>query len=258
VAVGVIARTEAELAETVDLVERAGGRARAFVADISDESAVDAAFTAIEQALGPVDLLVNNAGVVGPLGPFAEGNTADWRRTLEIDLFGQVLCAQRVLPAMIARRRGRIVNIASGGGARMLPYFSAYVTSEAALIRFPSASPTRSRCMGSPCLRWAPARCGPRWQNILAELLGGPEVAALVPRHLRRGPRAAAGAPAALLLALASGKLDRLSGRFFQPQDDLGALIAAVGEIEQRNLYTLQVDRLRPPGPPLDRSGSMR
>jgi NAD(P)-dependent dehydrogenase (short-subunit alcohol dehydrogenase family) len=74
--------------------------------------------------------------VVGPLGPFAESDAAAWWRTLEVNLQGQILCAHRALPAMIARRRGRIINIASGGGAAMLPYFSAYVTSKTALIRF--------------------------------------------------------------------------------------------------------------------------
>ena len=63
-----------------------------------------------------------------------------WRqprwRTLEVDLWGPVICSRCVLPAMIARRRGRIVNIASGGGATMFPYFSAYVTAKTALIRF--------------------------------------------------------------------------------------------------------------------------
>jgi NAD(P)-dependent dehydrogenase (short-subunit alcohol dehydrogenase family) len=116
--------------------ERSGGRASAFPADVTDAAAVDRAFTEVERALGPIDLLVNNAGVVGPLGPFAESDVGAWWRTLEVNLRGQILCAHRALPGMIARRRGRLINIASGGGTTMLPYFSAYVTSKTALIRF--------------------------------------------------------------------------------------------------------------------------
>ena len=67
-AVAVVARSEAELAETVALIERGGGKASAFPSDVTDAVAVDRAFADIERALGPVDLLVNNAGVVGPLG----------------------------------------------------------------------------------------------------------------------------------------------------------------------------------------------
>jgi len=107
-----------------------------FIADVTDEAAIRRAAADIERALGPIDLLVNNAGVIGPLGPFVESTVADWWRTLEIDLLGQVICAHAVLPGMIARGRGCIVNICSGGGATMFPYFSAYVTAKTALIRF--------------------------------------------------------------------------------------------------------------------------
>jgi NAD(P)-dependent dehydrogenase (short-subunit alcohol dehydrogenase family) len=112
--IAVVARSPAELAETVRFVERSGGQARAFLTDVTDAGAVDNAFGEIEQKLGPVDLLVNNAGVHGPLRPFAQTGVEDWWRTLEVNLLGQILCAHRVLPGMIARRRGRIINIASG------------------------------------------------------------------------------------------------------------------------------------------------
>ena len=107
-AVGVIARSQAELDETVARIERAGGTVSAFIADVTDSAAVDRAVDGIERALGPIDLLVNNAGVLGPLGPFAGSDPVDWWRTLEVNLYGQILCAHRVLPGMIGRRGGRI------------------------------------------------------------------------------------------------------------------------------------------------------
>jgi len=121
--VAAVARSSMELAETVRLVEKRGGTARAFVADVSDAAAVETVIAAIERSLGAIDLLVNNAGVPGPLGPLMTSTLADWWRTLEVNLLGQVNCAHRVLPGMIARRAGRIVNIASGGGAYMLANF---------------------------------------------------------------------------------------------------------------------------------------
>jgi NAD(P)-dependent dehydrogenase (short-subunit alcohol dehydrogenase family) len=87
-AVAVVARSAAELAETVAIIERAGGRAEAHVADVTDAHAVAEAFAHVEQSLGPIDLLVNNAGIVGPLGPFAESKVDDWWRTLEVNLRG--------------------------------------------------------------------------------------------------------------------------------------------------------------------------
>jgi NAD(P)-dependent dehydrogenase (short-subunit alcohol dehydrogenase family) len=134
--VALVARSADELSETAALIAASGGMALPNPANITDAAAIDVALAQIEREFGPIDLLVNNAGVVGPLGPFADCTDAAWWRTLEVNLRGQILCAHRVLPGMIPRRRGRIISIASGGGATMLPYFSAYITSKTALIRF--------------------------------------------------------------------------------------------------------------------------
>ena len=83
--VAVVARSKAELAETVGLIGRAGGQAQAFPADITDAGAVDVAFAAIEQSFGAVDLLVNNAGVMGPIAPFAETAPDAWWRSVEVN-----------------------------------------------------------------------------------------------------------------------------------------------------------------------------
>ena len=242
--VAVIARSAVELDETVGLIDRAGGQVRALPADITDLGAVDAAFATIEQKLGPIDLLVNNAGVHGPLGPFVQSGVADWWRTLEVNLYGQILCAHRVLPGMIARRRGRIVNIASGGGARMLPYFSAYVTSKTALIRFSECLAAEVKdygiavfAMGPGTVRTAMSEYslnspeGKKWLSWFREIFD--EGRDLPPER-----------PAALLQALASGRADGLSGCFVQPQDDLGAVINAAAQVVEEKLYSLQVLRL--------------
>jgi len=243
-AVGAIARSPEELAATVELIEQAGAKACAYAGDIADAGAVDAAFAAIEHSLGPIDLLVNNAGVHGPIGPFVQNEVDDWLRTIDVNLSGQILCAHRVLPGMIERRHGRIINIASGGGARMLPNFSAYVTSKAALIRFSECLAVEVKeyglavfAMGPGTVRTAMAEYslnsseGKTWLPWFREIFD--EGRDLPPER-----------PAALMLALASGKADALTGCFIQPQDDLDSIIAAAGEIESRKLYTLQVSRL--------------
>jgi NAD(P)-dependent dehydrogenase (short-subunit alcohol dehydrogenase family) len=243
-AIAVVARTKAELAETVALIEGSGGRAIAFPADVTDRTAIDHAFADIERALGPVELLVNNAGVVGPLGPFAESDAGAWWRTLEVNLQGQILCAHRALPGMIARRGGRIINIASGGGAAMLPYFSAYVTSKTALIRFSECLAYELKPHGIAVFAMGPGTV----RTAMSEYsLNSPEGRTWLPWFrdiFDEGHDLPPERPAALLVALASGRADILSGRYVYPVDDLDRLIEEAREIEARKLYSLQVQRL--------------
>ena len=243
-AIAVVARTKAELAETVALIEGSGGRAIAFPADVTDRTAIDHAFADIERALGPVELLVNNAGVVGPLGPFAESDAGAWWRTLEVNLQGQILCAHRALPGMIARRGGCIINIASGGGAAMLPYFSAYVTSKTALIRFSECLAYELKPHGIAVFAMGPGTV----RTAMSEYsLNSPEGRTWLPWFrdiFDEGHDLPPERPAALLVALASGRADILSGRYVYPVDDLDRLIEEAREIEARKLYSLQVQRL--------------
>ena len=226
------------------LIERSGGKVSAFPTDVIDSMAVDQAFTEVERALGPIDLLVNNAGVVGPLGPFAESDVGAWWRTIEVNLQGQILCAHRALPGMIARRCGRIVNIASGGGASMLPYFSAYVTSKTALIRFSECLAFELKPHGIAVFAMGPGTV----RTAMSEYsLNSPEGRTWLPWFrdiFDEGRDLPPERPAALLVALASGKADVLSGRYVYPPDDLDRLIEEAREIEARKLYSLQVQRL--------------
>jgi NAD(P)-dependent dehydrogenase (short-subunit alcohol dehydrogenase family) len=218
--------------------------ARAFIADVTDEAAIGRAVADIERVRGPVDLLVNNAGVIGPLGPFVESTVADWWRTLEVDLLGQVICAHAVLPGMVARRRGRIVNLCSGGGATMFPYFSAYVTAKTALIRFSECLAHEVKGHGVAVFAMGPGTV----RTAMSEhSLNSPEGKKWLPWFadiFTEGRDLPAERPAELLCQLASGRFDALSGRYLYPADDLEQLLAAVEAIEAGKLYSLQVKRL--------------
>ena len=122
--VAVLSRSPSELAESVTLIERAGGRARAFPLDVLNPAAVAETLAEIERALGPLDLLVNNAGDGGPVGPLEETDPALWWHTQEVNLRGPMLCTHAVLPGMIERRRGRIINVSSRAAEITQPYFS--------------------------------------------------------------------------------------------------------------------------------------
>ena len=111
-AVGLLGRRRADLAAVAKDAEQAGGRALVLVADVGAPAEVEEAVARCRAALGPVDVLVNNAGVLSR-GPIGGVTPAEWERTLAVNLTGAHLCARAVAPMMCERRWGRIVNIAS-------------------------------------------------------------------------------------------------------------------------------------------------
>jgi NAD(P)-dependent dehydrogenase (short-subunit alcohol dehydrogenase family) len=134
-AVGLVARSGDELDQTVELIERAGGTAAAARADVTDAAGLARAVAGLRSRLGPEDLLVNNAGVVGPIGPLWEADPDAWWTTMDVNVRGIVLATRLVLPEMVARRRGRIVNMTSQAGVHRWPLVSAYSVSKAAVVK---------------------------------------------------------------------------------------------------------------------------
>ncbi len=126
--VTVLGRDEAALAARVQAKEAA-----AYIrADVTDPSGFEAIMTRIA-AEGAVDILVNNAGAALS-APFLKTSNADFQRMLEVNLLGPVIAARAVLPGMIARKFGRVVNIASTAALKGYPYISAYAASKHALL----------------------------------------------------------------------------------------------------------------------------
>lgn len=113
---------------------RAGhpGRAHAFLLDVTDTDAIDAAVAEVESHLGPVDVLVNNAGY-GHEGIFEESPLEDMRRQFDVNVFGATAMIKAVVPGMRERRRGHIINITSMGGTITMPGIAYYCGSKFAL-----------------------------------------------------------------------------------------------------------------------------
>ena len=246
--VAVSARSTDQIAETARLIENAGGIALAITADVSDGAAVRLMVETIEQKLGPVDLLVNNAGAGEPFGPAWENDPQQWWRCFEVNVRGPFLCCHAVLPAMVARKRGRVINIASGAGARPIPHMSAYVTTKAALIRFSEVLAAEAEPHGIAVFSIQPGTV----RTAMAEqMLNTPDAARWFPwfRNIfDEGRDVPPDLAANLILYLASGQADALTGRFFIVPEDPEEVVKRTEEVKQEDLYALRLRRLQSPG----------
>jgi len=235
--VAISARSADQLAETARLGE-GKGKILPITADVSREPDVRAMVSRTEAELGPIDLLVNNAGIGGPLAPFLDAPPDAWWQTLEVNLRGPYLCSRAVLPGMIARRSGRIVNMASGAGTFPIPDMSAYVASKTALIRLSEQLAMEMRPHGIAVF---PIRPGVVRTAMVEEARGA---VPLIQKILDDAQDVTPDTVADLVLFLASGKADRLSGRLFSVTEDLEEIVRRAEEVERDNLYVLRSRRL--------------
>ncbi|MCO5165187.1 MAG: SDR family oxidoreductase [Planctomycetes bacterium] len=148
--VALAARTDGDLAKIAAFIHESGGEALPVRCDVTDEAAVDNLFREVGDRLGPVDVLVNNAGQA-LAGPFHEQATADWRRVLDANLVSTLLCARAALRDMRPRGRGVIVNVASVSGVagvEKLPGLCVYAAAKAGVIAFSEALAAEARPHG--------------------------------------------------------------------------------------------------------------
>ncbi|HET6437914.1 MAG TPA: SDR family oxidoreductase [Anaeromyxobacter sp.] len=150
-AVTVFARSAGELEEVV----RRGGAALAVAGDVRREADVRRLVEEHERRLGPVEVLVNGAGIL-LRGPVEDLSAEAFREVLDVNLVGAFLCAREVVPGMKARRRGRIVNLASISGSLGTPLASAYNSSKWGLIGLTKCLAEELRDHGVQCLSVSP------------------------------------------------------------------------------------------------------
>lgn len=196
--------------------------------DVSDRASVDHMVVQAESELGPLDLLVANAGIGGPDGPTWEVDPEAWWQVQEVNVLGVHLCCSAVIPDMLAREAGRIVI--TGSGASYLPGASStpYPTSKAAVCRYA--------------------------ETLANELEGRIPVFCISPGLVKTemtGDRFADDAPwtppelaPRLVHVLASGRADALAGRYLHAEhDDIEDLIGRADEIRERDLNAIRLQR---------------
>ena len=184
-----------------------GGKAIALACDVSDVSSVDAAVAAAQSKAGPVSILVNNAGVIGPIGELHETDPHEWARNVHVNLSGAAAAAHAVLPGMLSANRGTIINVSSGAAHRPLPGWSAYCAAKAGLAMLTRALAADYADKGIRVFGLAPGLVDTEMQGAIRASGIGP--VAKLPRESLSSPRE----PAAAIAFLASSGGDRFVGQ---------------------------------------------
>ncbi len=222
--VAVSARTRAQVDE---VAREVGGLA--VEADVSSMTAVDAMVAQVERELGPVDALVNNAGINLREPAAWEADPDAWWHVFQVNVLGAFLCARAVIPGMLERGRGRIVNM--GSGASYLPGLrsTAYPSSKAALGRF--AETLENQLAGTPVRSFVISPGLVRTDMTRADF---PDDAPWTPPEL--APR--------LVRVLLSGRADALAGRYLHAEhDDIDDLIARADVVRADDLNAIRLRR---------------
>jgi NAD(P)-dependent dehydrogenase (short-subunit alcohol dehydrogenase family) len=235
-AIAIAARSADQLQATIRQNE--GGRIFAVPADVTSANSVREMVRQVEETLGHVSLLVNNAGTGGPIGPFWQNDPDHWWQCQEVNLHGPMLCSREVLPGMVARKNGRIINVASGGGCQAIPEMSAYVTSKTALIRFSEQLAVELQPYGVSVFSIHPGGVHTAMVEEARKKL--PFIQALLDAGKAVTPDLAAD----LVVFLASGKADQLSGRFFSVDENANEIAQRASDVRENNLYLLRMRKL--------------
>lgn len=240
------ARSEEALNELVAEIKTAGGSAIALPMDITDPEAVQQLIHDTEDQLGPIDLLVNNAGLFSAIGPLWETDPENWWKDVTVNLRGVQLSCAAVLPGMMKRKAGRIINFGGAGVTGPFPFGSAYAVSKAAVTRLTEnlaleleqvGSPVKVIAMSPGFVRTAMTEqfeqsdAGKKWMDYMAQ-------------RFREGLDVPPERAAELVEAIALGTFDALAGRYFHASGDAGKFeeIAADAEgIEMRGERLLRL-----------------
>jgi NAD(P)-dependent dehydrogenase (short-subunit alcohol dehydrogenase family) len=229
-AVAVTSRSQAELDATVADIGRIGGRAIAIVGDVTNPADVDRVVATTEKELGPVNVLVNNAGVPGPFGPVWSVNPEQWVAAQYVHIRAPFYYMQRVMPGMVERRSGTVILVSAIASRIVAPYLSAYCLGKIAQTRLAAVAAAESREFGVDVFSIDP---GFVFTGMAEDTTNDPDAQRWLPgmvdrlRSVRESPHRNADLVrcAQRCLDLASGKYSALSGRYLELGDDLDTAV---------------------------------
>lgn len=244
-AVALVDVLEAELEETAEAIREDGGRAQVLPTDITDAAQVEAMAQAVQDELGPPDIVVNNAGTFSVIGPVWECDPDRWFRDVRTNLYGSFLVTRSLVKSMVDRESGYVINIVSSGGVGdPHPFSTSYACSKTGLMRLTEglAAETREHgvkvfAVGPPAIRSEMTRFiafgqeGKRWRPGFDRIFE------------EESDVASPAIVGDLILRLIGGEADALTGRYLEPHRDLDALLSRVEEVIEKDLHTLRIRR---------------
>jgi NAD(P)-dependent dehydrogenase (short-subunit alcohol dehydrogenase family) len=240
-----VAQAETPLLELRDqlLRNRAAGHVHIVAADLMAENAVPTIVETTRRVWDRVDILVNNAAILGPIGNAWENDWDEWQATLRVDLFSVVALCRAIVPWMIEQGGGKIVNLSGGGATAPRARFSAYATAKAALVRFSEtlAEEVKGSNIEVNCV--APGALNTDMNRAVlqagSERAGANEHARAV--ELAQNDNGISAQAADLCVFFASSAADGISGKLisavWDPWQELGD---HKGELQTSDIYTLR------------------
>ncbi|MHB1134824.1 MAG: SDR family NAD(P)-dependent oxidoreductase [Chloroflexota bacterium] len=258
-----VGRQASHLEEAAAAIRADGGEASIYQADVTQPPQLEALAAWVVAEQGQIDLLVNNAGRYRTVGPVWQADYADWWQEVSVNLGGTFNCCRAVLPHMVARRAGKIVNMSGGGSLGPIPYSTAYVTAKAAIVRFTETVQAEVAEYGVNVYAIIPGFVKSGMTEALAASPAGRRWARWIAERLERGEHYDPRLAGRLCAFLASETGDRLGGRFLLAFEDYLEVAARADEVIAKDLYTLRRTTLAHPdaesaqgGPRLDPRGS--
>ena len=232
-AVALTARTAAEVEAVAAAIRAGGGKSLALPADVTNRQAVQQVVSATAAHLGPVTLLVSNAGTPGPFGPLWTVDAEAWWAAQALHIRAPMLLLAAVLPGMVERHAGRIIIVSALASRMAAAHLSAYCVGKIAQTRLCEEVALEAGPHGVAAFAIDP---GFVFTQLAAQTMESPEAQRWLPGMVGRlrARQHDPGAPqelarcAARCVALASGRYDALSGRYFEMSDDLDRLLASV------------------------------
>jgi NAD(P)-dependent dehydrogenase (short-subunit alcohol dehydrogenase family) len=215
----------------------------AEAADVADAAQVATLAARAFDLFPRLHILVNNAGVYGPMGAIEDVDWTAWTRAVEINVYGSVLPCRAVLPHFKQHRYGKIVQLSGGGATNPLPRISAYAASKAAIVRFAESLALETRAFGIDVNAIAPGALNTR---MLDEVLSaGPDAVGQEFYDRMVKTKAQGGTPletgASLAVFLGSAASDGITGRLLSAVWDPWAdLPGHRGDLDGSDIYTLR------------------
>jgi NAD(P)-dependent dehydrogenase (short-subunit alcohol dehydrogenase family) len=228
----------------VAALARSGQRVLAMRADVSRRDEVDALARATLGAFPDLQILVNNAGIYGPMGLIEDIDWDDWVQAMEINVLGSILMCRALLPHFKRRHYGKIVQLSGGGATHPLPRVSAYAASKAAVVRFAESLALEVGSDGIDVNSIAPGALNTRMMRELLDAGPGAVGQAFYDRMRKvadEGTTTPLEKGAALTVFLASAASDGITGKLLSAAwDPWDTLPDHRADLERTDVYTLR------------------